>query len=674
MKLNKPILFILILSLSVSLFTIYQRADAERPYNKVELVADYGKYKKLGHDMGMDMEKVLKNLKDAGVTTVAIKEESLEEIKKSGRITIVNLWELSEKNTITGSLEPVIREVMDSNLDPSGTVVVIPNNAEDYEWIKEPLKNRAAGFKDWSKDGAYVLTFSGRYEDLEDFTLGFDFSKFEQAKNLGLNISVRPSNYMEMTPDYIRSLFEKFREYPVTSVIFNGVQVLGYPYNLEVTANMVKETGIVIGPIETWTQLMHIEQKGLNSLIELADYKAVRVFSLNEAEANKVSFKEVMDRWFRAVDERNLRLVYLNPKEEKFMSPAENFETNLFYIKQFVEVIQNRGFVIGRVVPMKDFNIGRTRMLVLLAGVIAGALLLLDNMFRIRKSYLYGLFAVGMVLGQAMLHVMPSLADKAFALGAAIVFPSLAMIYILQLCRRIIEEQTGEAGLARIVKASVAELLKASGISLIGAAFVASMLSSTAYLLELDVFRGVKIAHIIPLAVFVIAYFIIIGYRRDEFGSIWKEIKALLDVPITVKYVLLIGIIAVGGYLYLGRTGHTAGAPIFGLEVKIRTLLEQALVARPRTKEFLVAHPAMILMIAGVLKKYKSIILPLGLAGAIGQISMVNSFSHLRTPLYMSAYRTAYGLAIGIVLGIIGIIFLWMVVHIYNARRRTKDV
>lgn len=674
MKLNKPILLILILSLSVSLFTIYQRADAEKPYNKVELVADYSKYKKLGHDMGMDMDNILKHLRDAGVTTVAIKEESLEDIKKSGRISVMNLWELSEKSTITDSLAPVIKELMDSNLDPSGTVVVIPNSAGDYGWIKESLKNRAAGFKDWSRDGAYVLTFSGRYEDLEDFTLGFDFSKFDQAKDLGLNISARPSNYMGMTPEYIRSLFEKFQEYNVTSVIFNGVQVLGYPYNLEVTADMVKKTGIVIGPIEAWTQLMHIEQKGMNSLIQLADYKAVRVFSLNEAEANKVSFKEVMDRWFRAVDERNLRLVYLNPKEDQFMSPAENFETNLFYIKEFVEIIRNRGFVIDRVVPMKDFNIGRTRLLVLLAGVVAGGLLLLDNMLRIRKSYLYGLFAAGMVSGLAMLYVMPSLADKAFALGAAIVFPSLSMIYILQLCRRIIEQQTGETGLARLIGTSTIELLKASGISLIGAAFVASMLSSTAYLLELDVFRGVKIAHIIPLAVFVVAYFIVIGYRRDEFGSIWEEIKSLLDTSITVKYILLLGIIAVGGYLYLGRTGHTAGAPIFELEVRIRTLLEQALVARPRTKEFLVAHPAMILMIAGVLKKYKSIILPLGLAGAIGQVSMVNSFSHLRTPLYMSAYRTVYGLAIGIVLSIIGIIFLWMVVHIYNARRRIKDV
>jgi hypothetical protein len=672
MKLDKVLLAILIFSLVVSMFTLYQRAKVEKPYHKVELVADYDKYKELGNDMGIGIKEVLTRLKKAGVTTVAIREETLKKLRESGQISALDLWELREQGILRETLDPVVKDIVKSDLDPSGTVVVFAKSREVYERLKEPLKNRTKGFRDWSRDDAYIMTVSGRYKDLENLALGFDFNKFGMAKELGLNIAARPFNYREITSAYIRDLFAEFRKYPVTSLIFDGKQALGYPDNLETTAEKVKETGIVIGPIETWMQLKHIDQRGLDRLIPLSGYRAVRVFSLNEAEANKVSPKEVMDRWFRAVDERNLRLVYLNPKIEDFKSPEENFETNTFYIKQFADFITRRGFILDTVVPMKDFNIGRTRILALLAGVVAGAVILLDNLAAIRRIYLYGLFSLSMAAGLALQYVMPSLADKGFALGAAIVFPSLAMTYIIRFCKEALEGQE-ETSLGRVIGISVLKLIKASAISLVGAALVASMLSSTPYLLEMDIFRGVKIAHIIPLAIFIATYIVIIGYRRDEHRNLVEEVKALLDVPIVVKYVLLIGIVAVGGYLYLGRTGHTAGAPIFGLEVKVRTFLEQTLAARPRTKEFLVAHPAMILMIAGVLKKYRGIILPLGLAGAIGQISMVNSFSHLRTPLYMSAYRTAYGLGFGIVLGIIGIIFLRTVMHIFNACRRTKN-
>jgi hypothetical protein len=676
MRSDKVLLAVLLLSIFVSLFTLYQRAGVEGPYNRVELVADYDKYKMLADDMGMSIDDALETLKDAGVTTVAIKEETLGKIRKAGYISVMELWELKEQWILREELNEIAQRIKDSDLDPSGTVVIFPRDRDAYERINQSIKLRAKGYRDWSDGGAYAITISGRYEDLEDLAVGFDYDKFEQARRMGLNIAARPFNYKGITEDAIEELFEEFEKYPVTSIIFDGTQALGYPDNLKATADMVKKTGIVIGPIETWVQLRHIDQVGLDDLISLSGYRAVRVFSLNEAEANKVTPKEVMDRWFRAVDERNIRLVYLNPKLEDFKSPEENFETNRFYIEEFAGIITDRGFKLDRVVPMKGYNIGRTRALVITAGIVAGALLLLHSIFKIKDRYSYGLLILGMAGSTALYVVMPGLADKAFALGAAVVFPSLAMVYVTHYCRRV-AENSKSLKLTAVIGHSVLELLKASVISLVGAAIVASLLSATPYLLEMDIFRGVKIAHIIPVGVFIIAYFLIIGYKRDQYNSLLEEIKALFNTSIVVKYALLVGIAAVGAYLYLGRTGHTAGAPIFGLEVQVRTFLEQTLAARPRTKEFLVAHPAMIIMIAAALKRYKAAILPLGLAATIGQVSIVNSFSHLRTPLYMSVWRTVYGIGFGIVFGVLGIIFIGTVMHLYNvyiARGRTGDV
>lgn len=672
MKLDRMLVIIVILSLAVSIYTIYQRFEVEKPYNRVELVADYDGYKNLAGRMGMDIEDIFKKLKEAGVTSVAIKEETVRKLQESGMIAAVPLWELKSQAIIKGEQHPAIEEIINSSLDPSTTTVIFTEDLEVYNRIREPLKLRSRGFYDWSRDGLYAISVSGRYADLENLALGFDYGKFKMAKRLGLNIAAQPSNFNGISPEYIEGLFAMLERYPVTSLIFDGKQVLGYPDNLEVTARMVEETGIVIGPIETWMQLKHVDQKGIEQLIKLTDYKAVRVFSLNESEASKVSPKEIMDRWFRAVCERNLRLVYLKPKIEDFKSPEENFETNRFYINRFASMITDRGFILGPVRPMRNFSIGSLRLLFLAAGVISGGALLLMNLFEMKKAYIYWIFVLGMIVSAAVRYLIPSLADKGFALGAALVFPSLAMVYTLCYCKGVLKGEE-EKRWAHIMGKSVLVLIKASAISLVGAAYVASLLSSTPYLLEMDIFRGVKVAHVIPLGLFVIAYVGIIGYRRHEHKGLVDEIKALLNIPISVKYVVLFSIVIFAGYVYLGRTGHASGAPVFDFEVRLRTFLEQTLTARPRTKEFLIAHPAFILMIAGTLKGYRRVILSMGLVATVGQISIVNTFSHLKAPLYISFYRTLYGLGLGIALGIIGIIFLVVAVYVLKPGTGLKN-
>ncbi|MEG0579346.1 MAG: DUF5693 family protein, partial [Niameybacter sp.] len=96
------------------------------------------------------------------------------------------------------------------------------------------------------------------------------------------------------------------------------------------------------------------------------------------------------------------------------------------------------------------------------------------------------------------------------------------------------------------------------------------------------------------------------------------------------------------------RTGNSGS--ISALELSFRQFLDTTLGVRPRTKEFLIGHPMMMVMLYyGYKEKY----IPLLALGAIGQISLVNTYAHIHTPVLISLIRMGYGLIFGIVIGLI---------------------
>ena len=93
MKADKILITVLVLSLTVAAFTLYQRSRVEEPYYRVELVADYEQYKELADDMGMLMTITGRAFRDVGVTG-GDKGRDAGETRADGLISVMNLWEL----------------------------------------------------------------------------------------------------------------------------------------------------------------------------------------------------------------------------------------------------------------------------------------------------------------------------------------------------------------------------------------------------------------------------------------------------------------------------------------------------------------------------------------------------------------------------------------------------
>ncbi len=187
-------------------------------------------------------------------------------------------------------------------------------------------------------------------------------------------------------------------------------------------------------------------------------------------------------------------------------------------------------------------------------------------------------------------------------------------------------------------------------LTLIGACIVAAVAQNSWTRLEIVPFRGIKAAFAFAwLGAFAVLY-------------PWKEIKAgLYQAVRRVDVLLAVIVLAAIGYV-LVRMGNASAGWKAGWEQGLRDRLEDLLVARPRFKEFAIGYPLLFLGL-----QFKKEGKPKAFwqdgrfwiaVGMIGPISMVNTFCHLHSPLYLALWRSANGFLIGTVVGV-GLLWIY---------------
>lgn len=179
---------------------------------------------------------------------------------------------------------------------------------------------------------------------------------------------------------------------------------------------------------------------------------------------------------------------------------------------------------------------------------------------------------------------------------------------------------------------------------LIASLGMGSMLSGLGYYMNNDIFRGIKLSLLVPVAYTVIIYYIMFMKKNDT--NLLKVIYSILNANIKVFWIIIGGtILAVCAY-YIIRSGNVES--ISAVEKTMRNTLTEIFSARPRTKEFLIGYPALILL-AYYIKKtdIKLIQWLLAIASSILAASVTNSFCHVFTDYSVIVSRTVNGLIVG---------------------------
>lgn len=660
---SKILWWLVIGCMLLSLPLAADRYRTENSSKQVEFVFDYRDLLEISDyktNPRAFVEDQLKEMKQAGIRTLAVYESTLNELKLSRRIEVYNSHEAAALNQTTPSTTENATYVLFTDKEAQSTV---------QDMIERGFRAWNVKIRPWSYKNTPGIILEMPIDEASMKPLSPDPIAMKQLKDKGFDILGRLGNRKpSFDPAEMEATLQLLKQYGVRTILADGDSVPGYSANpketkenLQVMATLLNKYDMALAAVE----LQKVPQKGFNTLAKEMDYNAIRLHSFTEQDASKLTenvtnaelegrIQEASDRFVLAVKDRNIRLVLLNARAGKnvdrgvYADPLQALYKSLKGPDGAVKRLQQSGFALG---PAHSFHAERASLKhwfkpFALLGSTALIVLTISCFFP-WSSLLLTIAGIG---GTGILYKLsPNATEKLLALGVGICASSLGLIIAMRWVRRQASLQPDRQAWWK----APAALFIVTAISGIGIAYVVGLLNDITYNLLIDQFKGVKILAYMP--VMMTALYLV--FFSEELTGIQRVAKArtMLNATISVLWVVAVGVIGAVGIYYLSRTGNEGTAS--SAELVFRSFLENTLGVRPRTKEFLIAHPLLILGTYLCLRR-KISGLWLMLIGSIGQASVVGTFTHLHTPLYISFIRVTLGVAFGALIGI-ALIIAW---------------
>ena len=665
-KYNKIFIIMIIVGLISALMIDFQRHQVEERNNTVELAIDYEGLLRLSEMTGTPIDEVFRQAKESGITSLAVYETTFKKLNVNGKTTAVSGSSLLTNYYSGAMVDPEWRALVENGTVKGSMIYITGHDAQTFKEVTEDLYRRLGHdrVRELTVGGKTVLEVNDYYEEFLKANIGMPTDEMKLVNEAGFYVMARPSNYAKCSKDDVDAVFKRLEGIKVSNMTFSGKECLGSPDEVNYVVEKLQERDITLGMIEGVTQLQFYPQNGLLEIAKAMDYKAARLYGIGPDEMAKMQIQQAVDRWSNTDPERNIRIDLLRI----FEKPQGNMtllETNMKYFSETRDMLERSGYKIGPAGIFEPFYPSSLLRAVVMMGVAAAIVLYLSLIApSVKEKYLYMLLAV-LVIGMAgpvlmghgnKIRVIASLASANF-------FPAIAVIW--QLDRIRAAKADVKASLLKIIPTAMLALFASGIISYAGAAYLSASLADTEYLLEVNIFRGIKLTFVLPLVLVAIAFlqrFDIFDGKMDDTDGVINQLKKILDMPVKIKTLLGLGFVLIAGIVFVARSGHTSGMPVAGAELKFRAFLEHLMWARPRSKELLIGHPGFMLAALAWWRQWPTMILfVLVIVATIGQGSMVETFAHMRTPIYMSFVRGLGGIGLGAIIGAVAmaLVQLW---------------
>lgn len=603
---KKVLIGILLAALLLTIPSAFQRIQIEESNKKIETIVPFKLTTNwLIEDPSLTVDSILSDFKNADIQSVSIEPDTVSSLERKGLITAVSTSRMREHLLLTQ------QDPLEAPFDKPG-LFIHSNGSFNFEQATAGFFEEKFTFT--VNDEAYTY-IPGAADKILSVPVGYDPEVIASIQEAGLMVVPRLGDYSdeEQTERMIEELLS-IKEPGVEKILFSGNYAPAYPNpeRLKEFGEQLKEAGYGLMSIE------FAGQKGLNQLAYINDLNLVRLHSLALEDGN---IAESADKIVRAAKERNMRAFFINMDQPEYNLAL----TALQELQADVNNNMPDSFVRGESRSFETYSVPLWQTAMALLGAIVFLTLAAQYVFKNNRLTLLALIgsalaaAVYLVTGQSMVL-------KAFALAVAVTAPIWAVL--------LKKEPEKKWYLIR----SYAQAL---GIAAIGIWLIIVLLNGNQYLLGIDLFRGVSLIYIIPIA-FIAIY------------AVWGNIRKLLTMNVIYWHMAIIAIVAGVILYYMSRTGNAG--QVSAIELQVRLMLEQLLYVRPRTKEFLIGFPLFILalhMAKSYPKAYYFLLIP----GVIGFLSLVNTFTHLHIPLLISLLRSGYSIVFGF---IIGLVLIWL--------------
>jgi len=593
----------------VASYGIYKRHQAEQTNRAVAIAVEMDVVEALAAGQGKPLPEALRELKLAGVNAVVLSEETIGELANLGQVTF-------RSTTVESGGERV----------PIYTLEL--QNPESIARIRRGLQIRFGNLAGRvAPRGDLVALPPISLGLIRSTAIGLNPDQVRLARENGLQIIGRAGNPTGLSEAGVLGTLDWLKENGASVYLPLGDQVLGRRDSVGAMADGLRSRGMFYASAEFG------KIGGDSTVVERIPTNVVRLHTAQAAELDKLPLADAVDRFSKAARERNMRILLLRPVSSSAPQPLGAFGE---FASQVGNEVRDDGGIIEQAHGFADPTMPRWYQLLL--GALAGAwVLAAAEMVSARRPVLIGGAILALLVAAATLT---GTGRMLAALMVSLVAPFVGLLWVDAV------RPPRSAPLVRIFAAAIV----ASLFSLVGGMFVAATMTGLPFLVKAEEFRGIKIAVFLPIVAVGIAY-------------LWRytDWRGSLRASLTYGSVLLgIGLAAALGIL-LSRTGND-GVGASGFELLFRNYLDNLLFVRPRTKEFLIGHPMLIVAI-GMLYRYSSspgqsnrpammgwVALAMALA-AVGQTGIVNTLCHGHVPALLSVARILLGLLLGSIIG-----------------------
>ncbi len=655
-KIEKFGIWIIIAAMFLSLIpSVARRAVNEKANDKVVLSLLYNDIK--NKISPVKLAEMMRKYKETGVTTVSVMEDDVNSLVSRGELTCIKYNVLKHKYEDESiRIANLIAEKYP--MVSYDSYLLMTKNERTKEKLAEmiPLKYSSDEYiKINGIENMDIYAFFDGREKLWNFTLGYDRDVIEKLKNDGFDIALvyKVKNYSRQ--DYIGYIEKIVKDY---NVRYFNIKAYVREYDKEdiIKANynwigeMINRNDMTLVVTENTDQLSNQKCLGYSKIFNTVmgkngSKKVLRSYeTYDDSQDDDTHYDYRVNQYFNSSVDRNIRFITVTQIAADGIEYDECADYTLTAVKEYINRAEKYGFKFGEEPASFDYKTD-VRFPSACSAVIMILLVLkaIEMLFEFKNRKLETAALVISVLAFGATFIMPLTLVLLYPTFYCLVISCFAMTAVMKACT-VLGTKYKTVPQIFIIAALMLAIL------CIGALGMGAMLSGVDYYINNYIFRGIKLSLMVPLLYTAAAYYFASSKKEDR-ENLGAAVKKVLLSDIKVYWVIIGGFIGLIGLYYIIRSGNVN--KISSLEQTMRTAITNAFPARPRTKEFLIGYPSLVLFVYYMRNsKIKLVQWFFAVGTSILSASVMNSFCHVFTDLSVIYMRVVNGVIIGVVLSV----------------------